>query len=98
VPVPSEYSLANRVDHPLNVTLRPDALAEPLDEWLASKFEPRHLLATIDELAAATIGQPELHLEEDQIDAKIAERDRKLAQYRATLDAGETPPTSRWIT
>jgi hypothetical protein len=36
------------------VTLRQDVLLEPLDAWLASKFEPRHLPATIDEHAAAT--------------------------------------------
>lgn len=50
---PSEYALANRVEHPLNVTLRQDVLLEPLDGWLAAKFGPRYLPATIDELAAA---------------------------------------------
>jgi hypothetical protein len=96
---PSEYALANRVHHPLNVTLRQDALLEPLDAWLASKFEPPHLSTTIDELAAATIGQPETPAEEDEINAKIAECDRKLARYRATLDAGADPAiVARWIT
>jgi site-specific DNA recombinase len=97
---PAEYALANRVSHPLNVTLRQDALLGPLDEWLASKFEPPHLAATIDELAAAAaISGPEAHPEEHKIHAKIAECDRKLIQYRATLDAGADPATvARWIT
>ncbi len=29
------------MQHPLNVTLRQDAVLEPLDAWLASKFAPR---------------------------------------------------------
>jgi site-specific DNA recombinase len=37
---PNEYALANRVQHPLNVTLRQDAVLDPLDAWLASKFAP----------------------------------------------------------
>jgi site-specific DNA recombinase len=95
----SEYALANRVHHPLNVTLRQDTLLEPLDAWLASKFEPRHLPATIDELAAATSARPEPPPEEDEINTKIAECDRKLTQYRATLDAGADPAiVARWIT
>jgi site-specific DNA recombinase len=48
---PSEYVLANRVEHPLNVPLRQDVMVEPFDDWLAAKFGP----ATIDQLAA-TIG------------------------------------------
>ena len=96
---PSEYALANRVPHPLNVTLRQDALLEPLDTWLASKFEPPHLPATIDELAAASTSPPEIPAEQDEINAKIADCGRKLAQYRATLDAGADPATvARWIT
>ena len=51
---PRKYALANRSRHPLNVTLRQDALLEPLDAWLAGKFEARHLPTTIDELTAAT--------------------------------------------
>jgi site-specific DNA recombinase len=96
---PGEYALANRLQHPLNVTLRQDVLLEPLDAWLASKFEPRHLPATIDELAAPATDPPEPPADENDIRTKIAECDRKLAQYRATLDAGADPATvARWIT
>ena len=95
---PSEYALANRVQHPLNVTLRQDTLLGPLDGWLASKFEPCHLRGTIDELAEATVPH-EIDPGNVELDAKIADCDRKLVQYRATLDAGAEPATvARWIT
>jgi len=77
---PYEYALANRVGHPLNVTLHQHALLAPLDEWLASKFEPPRRDAAIDELLAATSTSPETHPEDDEIDAKIADCDRKLVQ------------------
>jgi site-specific DNA recombinase len=96
---PSEYALANRISHPLNITLRQDALLAPLDEWLARKFDRPYLPATINELTAASAGPPEPHPQEDQIKAEIAKCDRKLDQYRATLDAGADPTTvARWIT
>ncbi len=96
---PSEYALANKLDHPLNGTLRQDALLPPLNEWLASKFEPTHLTATIDELLAATIplkAQPD---DGDDISGKIADCDRRMAQYRAALHAGADPVSvAGWIT
>jgi site-specific DNA recombinase len=96
---PAEYALANKIDHPLNVTLRQDDLLTGLDEWLANKFEPPHLPATLDELAAATTPEQPPPPKEDAIQAKIAECDRKLASYRATLDAGADPATvATWIT
>jgi site-specific DNA recombinase len=96
---PSEYALANRLRHPPNVTLRQDALLESLDTRLVSKFAPRHLSATVDELASTTAGQPGPSCAEDDLKAKITECDRKLAQYRATLDAGADPASvARWIT
>ncbi len=95
---PSEYALANRVRHPLNVTLRQDAVLDPLDTWLAQKFAPHHLPATIDELAAAAAIDT-LQDGRHDIAAKITECDRKLTQYRAALDAGGDPAiVARWIT
>ncbi|HEY6314450.1 MAG TPA: zinc ribbon domain-containing protein [Streptosporangiaceae bacterium] len=56
---PAEYALANKISDPRNVTLRQGALLGPLNEWLAGKFEPRYLPASIDELvAAAAICEP----------------------------------------
>ncbi len=95
---PSECAIANRVQHPLNVTLRQDVLLGPLDEWLASKFEPPHLPATIDELAAAS-KPDQADTGDDEIKTKIDDCDRKLTQYPAALDAGAEPATvAQWIT
>ena len=95
---PNEYALANRVRHPLNVTLRQDAILAPLDAWLAQKFAPRHLAGTIEELAAAAAIEA-THEGGDEVAGKIAQCNRRLAQYRATLDAGGDPAVvARWIT
>jgi hypothetical protein len=37
---PAEYALANRVEHPLNVCLREDAILADVDGWLAREFAP----------------------------------------------------------
>ncbi|HET9898936.1 MAG TPA: recombinase family protein [Streptosporangiaceae bacterium] len=96
---PAEYALANHVTHPLNVTLRQDAVLGPLDTWLAGKFAPHHLPETIDELAAASADYTAPQAADREIAGKIAECDRKLAQYRAALDAGAEPASLvRWIT
>jgi hypothetical protein len=51
-----------------------------------------------DELAAV-ITPPEVAPGAAEIDGRIAGCDRKLAQYRAALDAGAEPATvARWIT
>ncbi len=96
---PGEYDLANHVQHPRNVTLRQDVILPALDKWLASKFGSRHLAATIEELAAAS-ARPAAHDDDrDDAAARVADCDRKLAGYRAALDAGGDPATiSRWIT
>lgn len=96
---PSEYALANDVIHPRNITLRQAVLLDPLDRWLAGKFSRSGLTATIDELAAAA-GTPACPgVWNRDVAAKIATCDRKLAQYRAALDAGGDPAViARWIT
>ena len=96
----TEYGLANRVQHPRNVTLRQDAILGPLDKWLFRKFDARHLAQTIDELTAAAKLRPHRSMAlTARLAARIADCDRKLTGYRAALDAGGDPATiSRWIT
>ncbi len=50
---PAEYALANRVEHPLNVCLRKDAILADVGGWLAREFAPHRLRQTIAGLAAA---------------------------------------------
>jgi hypothetical protein len=72
-------------------------MAKPLDTWLASKFEPPHLAATIDELTAAASTPPEAGTGDDEIKAKLDDCDRKLTQYRAVLSAGAAS-VAHWFT
>lgn len=100
---PSEYALANRVDHPKNVLLREDALITPLDQWLTQQFAPAHRRHTIAYLLhqadqAGEIGQAPDRVR-DVYREVIAGCDAKLARYRAALDAGADPAVvSTWIT
>ena len=85
----AEYALADHVEHPLNVNLREDAVIGQVDRWLAREFAPHHLHDTIRDLAAAQAPEPAADSRDHEETArKIAECDRKLAQYRAALDTG----------
>lgn len=55
---PAEYALANRVEQPLNVCLREDAILADVDGWLAREFAPHRLRQTIAGLAAAQEAGP----------------------------------------
>jgi site-specific DNA recombinase len=95
---PAEYALANQVEHPLNVNLREDAIIGHVDKWLAREFAPHRLSDTIHDLASTRrtyAARPDDH---EEAARKITECDRKLAQYRAALDAGASPITvAAWI-
>ncbi len=94
---PAEYALANRVEHPINVNLREDAVIGHVDKWPVREFAPHRLNQTIRDLAdAQTSPTPEPDFEDAKL--KIAECDRKLVQYRAALDSGASPVTvAGWI-
>ena len=96
---PAEYALANRVQHPVNVYLREDQLIGEVNGWLAREFAPHRLRQTIADLAAAQLAEPLARPDDHEETAlKIAECDRKLAGYRAALDAGASPATvAAWI-
>ena len=95
---PSEYALANRVEHPLNVNLREDAIIGRVDKWLARELAPHRMSDTLHALAEARQPGTRPASAEEAIASKIAECDRKLAQYRAALDAGANPTTvAGWI-
>jgi site-specific DNA recombinase len=94
---PSEYARTNRVRHPRTVYLRESEVIPALDTWLGTAFDPAHLPATIDALAAAQ--ENELPPEIAGVREEIAGYDRQLTQYRAALDSGGDPAVvGRWIT
>jgi site-specific DNA recombinase len=84
----------------LSVYLREDAVIGQLDSWIGREFAPHRLNETIHDLAAVPLRQAATLTSEDEETArKIAECDRKLAGYRATLDAGTDPKiVAAWIT
>jgi site-specific DNA recombinase len=95
---PAEYALANKVEHPLNVNLREDAVIGHVDGWLALEFTPQRLSTTIRDLAAAQASSGAPARGQNEAASKITECDRKLAQYRAALDAGASPAiVAAWI-
>lgn len=94
----AEYALANHIEHPLNVNLREDAVIGHVDQWLAREFAPHRISETIHDLADAWRPSTTQTGRREEIKGKVAEFDRKLAQYRAALDAGASPATvAGWI-
>jgi site-specific DNA recombinase len=95
---PADHALANRVQHPVNVYLREDQLIGEVDGWLAREFAPHRMSATLRAIAQAQHAGSTRDADNDAVMSKIAECDRKLAQYRAALDSGASPATvAAWI-
>ncbi|MER7455068.1 hypothetical protein ABTW96_32805 [Nocardia beijingensis] len=85
---PSEYALANKIDHPTTVYLREDQLSGPIDSWLADIFHPdriEHSLTMLED--AQTDNTPAI----ESARRTLAEHDRKLSRYRAALEARTDP-------
>jgi len=95
---PSEYALANKVDHPRNVYLREDAFETEINAWLADLFAPGRLQDTIDQLTAGQ-SNPADDSAAHAVRVRIDDANRKLAGYRAAIDAGGDPQEiGKWIT
>jgi site-specific DNA recombinase len=95
----TQYALANQVDHPKTVYLREADVLSRLDTWLAQTFAPASLDATLTQLAdQASAGTEDTSIRAEAAQARIAGLDRKIAQYRASLDAGAGPAViGPWI-
>jgi len=94
----ADYALANKVEHPLNVDLREDAILGRMDHWLAKELAPHRMGETIRGLVDSqeVTTAPVTDIEEAK--RQIAECDRKLGQYRAALDeGGNTATIGTWI-
>jgi hypothetical protein len=88
--------LANRLDHPRNVYLREAEILPHLDGWLAMVFHPSRIQATVE--ALSNCGPDTGDTMRTRLRKKIADCDRRLAQYRAALDAGADPAeVTGWI-
>ncbi len=85
---PNEYATANKIDHPLAVYLREDAILDDLDTWLAEVFAPD---AVRDALTALEQAQPDSGPEIEQARRAVVDCDRKLARHKTALEAGADP-------
>jgi hypothetical protein len=84
---PGEYALANKIEHPLAVYLREDAVLGPLDAWLATALALPHCAA----LARSEDLEPSVDPVVDAAHRQLTECDRKPARHRAALEAGADP-------
>jgi hypothetical protein len=80
--------VGNKINHPLTVYVREDAVLDPLDTWLADAFAPHRIEQSLTALQDA---QPDHTPAVDAARRTIAECDRKLARHRAALEAGADP-------
>jgi site-specific DNA recombinase len=85
---PNEYAVGNKIDHPLTVYVREDAVLDPLDTWLAQAFAPHRIEQSLTALENA---QPDDAPALEAARRAIAECERKLARHRAALEAGADP-------
>jgi site-specific DNA recombinase len=96
---PSDYALANRVDHPKNVIMREDLATGPIDHWLASVFDPSLRERTIELLVRQIGGEVWPAVPGHRKPHDIAtDFDKKIARYKQALDEGASPAVvATWI-
>ena len=88
---PSEFALANTLDHPQTVYVPESAISPRLDAWLAELFSAANLDATCEALAwPARLMKPQKPGPR-ALRRKLAACDQRLAKYRKALDAGANP-------
>ncbi|MEV6059878.1 recombinase family protein [Nocardia asteroides] len=85
---PSEYAIANKIDHSPTVYLREDQIIDPLDRWLTQAFAPGRIEHSLTILAEA---QPAPGPEVEVTRRLLTEQNRRLATYRQALEAGTDP-------
>lgn len=94
---PYEYVIANKIDHPLTVYVREDAVIPEIDALLARAFDPDQVdasLTTFDAAQAQKVEGPA----NNPLRVIIADCDRKLARHRAAIEAGADPVLiTSWI-
>jgi hypothetical protein len=50
---PNEYAVGNKIDHPLTVYVRENAVLDPLDTWLTQAFAPHRVAQSLTALEDA---------------------------------------------
>jgi site-specific DNA recombinase len=95
---PAEYATTAGFDHPRSVYLREVDLLPRIDAWLGRLTDPDHLEATCQAIAAASDQPATRSSERAAARQVVADCERRLARYRAALEAGTDPTVvGQWI-
>ncbi|GAA3543289.1 hypothetical protein GCM10022419_024320 [Nonomuraea rosea] len=94
---PTEYALANRIEHPRTVYVREDHILAELDPWIGQVFDPAALEQTVQALMDAQSNEMDL-IAIEAATKTIDDCDQRMTRYRATLDAGGDPQeVGKWM-
>jgi len=85
---PTEYALANKVQHPKSAYVRESAIVSKLDDWLAQLFDEAHIDETCEALAMAASDDEATEARTEAARRRVTDCDSRLVKYRAALDAG----------
>ncbi len=93
----SEYAGATG-KHPRWVYLRERYVTPQLDEWIEHLFDPENLEVTIAAMAAAQAPDDAAAARDEAARKRILDCGKKLAKYRAALEAGTDPSVvAGWV-
>lgn len=96
--LPSEYALANKLDHPPTIYVRESVIVEQVDPWLLQWLSPENAEATAEALAAAEGAGDSDVARADAARRRLADCDDRLAKYRRALEGGADPVVvAGWI-
>ncbi len=94
---PTEYAGATD-KHPRWVYFREADATRALDDWLLRHFDPENIDATVSAMVAAQVPDDAVAARAEAARRKIADCDRRLANYRGALDEGNPPNVVlKWI-
>jgi site-specific DNA recombinase len=95
---PAEYASAAGFDHPRSVNLREVDLLPRIDAWLTRLTDSDHLQATCQAIVSASDQHAARSAERAAARQLLADCDRRLARYRAAVEAGTDPAVvGQWI-
>jgi site-specific DNA recombinase len=97
-----DYVRQHGIAHPPVLYLRQESIIDPVDRFLTEELGRDSLTDTLHRIAEAShraaLAEHQQHDDAPRLRKTIADSDTKIAQYRATLDAGGDPTlVAGWI-
>ena len=94
---PAEYKGAKGL-HPEWVYLKEADVLPALDDWLLGHFDPKHIDATVEALAAAQEPDDAAAARAEAARARLADCDKRMANLRKQVEGGTAPDiVMTWI-